>query len=421
MRGLPAAAILVLLTALPARGQVSGQVSGRSDSNMSRSGLHYRDVRDPDVVRGVWVTRWEYHSPESVTALISRAAVLGLTDIFFQVRGRADAFYRSELEPWGEELAGRLGLDPGWDPLEVAVREAHSRGLRLHAWINTFPIWSGDRPPPATDPLHVYLAHPEWIEANRYGETQRLGNRFGYVSASPGNREVQDHIQAVVMDIVNRYQVDGVHFDYIRLPDQDYSYDATSRGRFLAESRYETYMEWQTGQITGMLERIAASARARRPDLILTAAIVNHYRRAVSIFAQDPVAWTSSGALDYVIPMAYTSSPAEFAAMVEGYRIMLPGEKMAMGINLGEMPDSPTTAAAQVRRSLTTGTRGHVFFSLNDLDRLGSQTGDRGDLYGYLEELYGERFVVAERRAPERIDVLPVVARFTLLVVLLLP
>jgi uncharacterized lipoprotein YddW (UPF0748 family) len=403
--------------ALPA----SGQAPGRTDGYHSSPGLHYRNIRDSEVVRGVWVTRWEYHSPESVTALLSRAAALGLTDIFFQVRGRADAFYRSELEPWGEELAGRLGSDPGWDPLEVAVREAHSRGLRLHAWINTFPIWNGDRPPPVTDPLHVYLTHPEWIMANSFGQTQRLGNRFGYVSASPGNREVQDHVQAVVMDIVYRYRVDGVHFDYIRLPDQDYSYDATSRGRYLAESRSETYMDWQAGQITGMLERIAASARARRPDLILTAATVNHYHRAVSIFAQDPLSWTSSGALDYVIPMAYTASPAEFVRMMEGYRDMLPGEKMAIGIGLGEMPDSPAAAAAQVRRSLTSGTRGHVFFSLDDLNRLVSQIGNRGDLYGYLEELYGERFVVAERRVPERVDVSGVLAKLTLLVVLLLP
>jgi uncharacterized lipoprotein YddW (UPF0748 family) len=417
MRGLPAAAILVVLVAAP----VSGQAPGRSNGFISTPELHYRNVRDSEVVRGVWVTRWEYRSPESVTALVSRAAALGLTDIFFQVRGRADAFYRSILEPWGEELTGRLGADPGWDPLEVAVREAHSRGLRLHAWINTFPMWSGNRPPPVTYPRHIYLSHPDWIMANRYGETQRLGNRFIYVSASPGNREVQDHIQAVVMDIVDRYAVDGVHFDYIRLPDQDYSYDATSRGRYLAGNRHENYMEWQADQITGMLERIAASARQRRPELILTAAIVNHYHRAVGIFAQDPVAWTSSGALDYVIPMAYTPSAAEFAGMVEGYLDMIPGEKLAMGINLGEMPGRPTTAAVQVRRSLTSGTRGHVFFSLSELNRLAGPTGSRGDLYGYLEDLYGERFEVAERRVPVRVDLIGVLAKLTPLVVLLLP
>lgn len=384
-----------------------------------------RDVRDPDVVRGVWVTRWEFRSPESVAALMSRAAERGMTDVFFQVRGRADAFYRSSLEPWGEELTGTLGRDPGWDPLETALVEAHARGLRLHAWINTFPMWSGRRPPPETRPRHIFLQHPDWIMSNRAGETQRLGNRFGYVSASPGNPEVQAHIEAVVLDIVSRYAVDGVHFDYIRLPDHDYSYDAVSRGRFLTESRNETYMQWQAQELTGMLERISEAARAIRPDLILTAAIVNRYDRAVGIFAQDPVAWTGSGALDYVIAMAYTPSRFEFASMVEGYLSMLPAERVAVGINLEEMPADPAAVAAQVRETVRAGTRGHVFFSLEAFDRLGGMGVAMGnDLYAYLERLYGERFTAAEPLAaalPKHLYLLPALALTAVLVVLVVP
>ena len=358
---------------------------------------------DANMIRGIWVTRWEYRTTEDVTSLMSRAAGYGMTDVFFQVRGRGDAFYRSNLEPWGEELAGRLGRDPGWDPLEVAIREAHSRGLRLHAWINTFPIWSGTTLPPATQPEHVYLKHPEWIMSNRVGSTQRLGNRFGYVSASPANPEVQDHIQAVVMDIVGNYEVDGIHYDYIRLPDHDYSYDAVSRGRFLRESLSLSYMEFQADEITGMLERIAGSARARRPGLIMTAAIVNRYNRAVGIFAQDPVAWIEGGALDYVIPMMYTPSPAEFVDMMNGYREVLPAGRMAAGINLGEMPDDPHAVAGQVHQSLLAGIRGHVLFSLanvDDLDRLASRY---DNLYSYLEVLSDADFAEVVQRSPVRL------------------
>jgi len=403
------------------------QSSASSPVRLWSQETQLRDVRDPDVVRGVWVTRWEYSSPESVTALLSRAAARGLTDVFFQVRGRADAFYRSSLEPWGEELTGILGRDPGWDPLEVAVREAGARGLRLHAWINTFPIWNSHRPPPETSPRHVYLDHPDWIMSNRIGQTQRLGNRFGYVSASPGNLEVQAHIEAVVLDIVSRYDVDGIHFDYIRLPDQDYSYDAVSRGRFLRESHDETYMEWQANEISGMLERISRSARAIRPGLIMTAAIVNHYHRAVGIFAQDPAVWIASGAIDYVIPMAYTPSRTEFASMVEGYRDVLDRDQMAVGINLEEMPNDPYTVAAQIHETVRAGTRGHVFFSQESLDYLARSGAAGGDLYSYLEGVRGSRFVVAERvrRAVQMppIEVLlrPAVAVTVVLAVLLLP
>jgi uncharacterized lipoprotein YddW (UPF0748 family) len=403
------------------------QNTSSSPASLWSQETQLRDVRDPDMVRGVWVTRWEYSSPEAVTALMSRAAARGLTDVFFQVRGRADAFYRSSLEPWGGELTGVLGRDPGWDPLEVALREANARGLRLHAWINTFPIWNSHLPPPETSPRHVYLDHPDWIMSNRAGQTQRLGNRFGYVSASPGNPEVQAHIQAVVLDIVSRYAVDGVHFDYIRLPDQDYSYDAVSRGRFLRESRDETYMQWQAKEISGMLQRISESARAILPGLIMTAAIVNHYHRAVGIFAQDPAKWTASGAIDYVIPMAYTPSRTEFASMVEGYRDILERDQMAIGINLGEMPNDPYTVAAQVHETVRAGTRGHVFFSQESLDSLARMGTAGGDLYAYLEGVRGERFVVAERvpsnERPLPLELLlrPAVAMTVVLAVLLLP
>lgn len=399
--GGPGCALLVLgLLLLPRPG--AAQDRPEFSGGERDSWLRWRQVRDPGVVRGVWITRWEYSDPASIGRIMSRAARQGMTDVFFQVRGRGDAFYRSSLEPWAAELTGRLGEDPGWDPLETAIGQARARGLRLHAWINTFPMWSGRRPPPPSTPRHIYSAHPGWIMANRSGMTQRLGNRFGYVSASPGNPEVQQHIHDVVMDILSRYPVDGIHFDYIRLPDHDYSYDAVSRGRFLRESTHGTYIQWQAEQITGMLERIAADARLLAPGLILTAAVVDRYERAVGIFAQDPAAWTQPGVLDYVIPMAYTPLPAEFADILHGWLEMLPPEKVAAGISLDETEGLPGAVAAQVHESVMDGVRGHVFFSLRGLDRLGLlaaagvPAGEGGDLYGFLEEVRGMRLAAAE-------------------------
>jgi uncharacterized lipoprotein YddW (UPF0748 family) len=355
-----------------------------------------------------------------VVAGAAAAPDAGLTDLFFQVRGRGDAFYRSALEPWGAELAGRLGADPGWDPLAVAVAAAHARGLRLHAWINTFPMWSGTVPPPETSPRQVLLEHPEWVMTDREGRIQRLGNRFGYVSGAPGNPEVQARVEAVVLDLVTRYQVDGIHFDYIRLPDQDYSYDAVSRVRYLRESVDETYLEWQADQISGMLRRIAERARAANPGLILSAAIVNHYHRAVGIFAQDPVAWTADGVLDYVVPMAYTPRPGEFADMLQGYREALPASRVVMGINLEEMPGSPGTVADQVRQSLE-GTSGHVFFSRRAFQGLLARAALDGDLYAGLERLQGTPLAVAEPDPAALARLLVGVARRLAAVLLLLP
>ena len=77
-----------------------------------------------------------------------RAANANFNAIFFQVRGNADAYYASQLEPWASRPSGTLGQDPGWDPLAVAIAEGHARGLEVHAWINVFPSWLGETAPP---------------------------------------------------------------------------------------------------------------------------------------------------------------------------------------------------------------------------------------------------------------------------------
>ena len=238
--------------------------------------------------------------------------------------------------------------------------------------------------------------------ANREGRTLRLGNRFGYILAAPANPAVQAHLQAVVLDIVDRFPVDGVHFDYIRLPDHDYSYDAVSRRRFLRESEdTDTYLGWQAREITGMLQRISDSVRPRRPGLIMSAAIVNHYHRAVGIFAQDPLSWLECGALDYVIPMMYTPSLSEYLDMITGYLEVLPPERIVAGLNLGEMPDDPATVAAQVYHSVVIGVRGHAFFSLADVDALvGKAPIGPENLYSYLETLQGATFEQARPAEP---------------------
>src|SRR5882672_4850343 len=111
-------------------------------------------------VRAVWVTRWDYRTEEDVRSIIARSASLNLNRVVFQVRGQADAFYRSSLGPWGEELWGpseRNG-DPGFDPLETAIDEARRRGLELHAWANLLPGWKGPTPPRSEK--HVVHLHP---------------------------------------------------------------------------------------------------------------------------------------------------------------------------------------------------------------------------------------------------------------------
>ena len=176
--------------------------------------------RDPNVLpaidrefRGLWVAtvnNIDWPSRPGLTAdsqrtellaLLDRAHAAGLNAILFHVRPAADAVYRSPYEPWGAMLTGRQGGDPGWDPLAVAVAEAHRRGMELHAWINPFR---------AGDARDTALLAPNHVFHERRDLVRTYGTQLWF---DPGEPAVHDRSMRAILDIVNRYDVDGVHLD----------------------------------------------------------------------------------------------------------------------------------------------------------------------------------------------------------------
>ena len=176
-------------------------------------------------LRGVWVATvanidWPSRpglptdsARAELTAIFDRAEALHLNLVVFQVRPHGDALYRSGLEPWSEYLTGAQGRAPDvdWDPLEFAVAEAHRRGMELHAWFNPYrashPIAKSS--PAAT---HISRTHPEVVR--RYGR---------YLWMDPGEPLVQEHTLRVILDVVRRYDVDGIHIDdyFYPYPEKD--------------------------------------------------------------------------------------------------------------------------------------------------------------------------------------------------------
>src|SRR5215218_599068 len=192
--------------------------------------------------RALWVNRWDYGSAETIRQVMDIASRAHFNIVYFQVRGPSDARYRSQLDPCSALLCGRLGGVPTWDPLEVAVREAHARGLQLHAWINALSGWESVRAADcdrlvrsvAGQPNHILIDHPEWAMHTRLRLPMGCPNGpdVEYVYLSPGVPEVRTHLARVAADVVRRYQVDGVHLDRIRYPGDDYGYDRASLAEF---------------------------------------------------------------------------------------------------------------------------------------------------------------------------------------------
>jgi uncharacterized lipoprotein YddW (UPF0748 family) len=237
----------------------------------------------------------------------------GLTHVFLQVRGRFDAFYASGLEPWARGLAGTLGEDPGWDPLEHAVKAAHARGLQLHAWINVYALWQGAKAPHSVGVPHPLEQHPDWRIEDRAGNT--IGPRHSYQFASPGNPEVRAHLVAVVDDLDERFDLDGIHLDYLRYPGRDWGYDAASLAAARVDGELpEDFDEWRRQQI-----RETVGAMDAVVDVPLTGAVWGiHTDRwgwgasgGNDTYFQDSHGMLQAGTLAAAAPMIYWPVAAE--------------------------------------------------------------------------------------------------------------
>jgi uncharacterized lipoprotein YddW (UPF0748 family) len=276
----------------------------------------------PRNIQAIWVTRFDYRSEADVVRIIQDCQQLGFNTILFQVRGAGTAYYRSQIEPRAAELGGG---DPGFDPLAVACREARRCGVGLHAWINVMPAWRGPRPP--TDPEQLYNKHPDWLWYDQSGRRQPLSTF--YVSVNPCLPEVRNYLTALCQEIVNRYDVAGLHLDYIRFPNEppgradakaDYPRDARTVALFRQATGRQpdrdraAWDRWRTDQVTALVRDIRQMVRRTQPEVALSAAVgpdPDNHRRA---YYQDALRWMDEGLLDFVVPMNYTFDDKEFAA-----------------------------------------------------------------------------------------------------------
>lgn len=298
-----------------------------------------RRVAEVHAPRAIWVTRWDYKTPEDIERIVNDVAGLGLNTILFQVRGEGTVMYRSRYEPWGREFGRR---DPGFDPLAVAVAEAHRRGLSLHAWINTMPGWKGKRPP--ADPRQLYNAHPDWFLYDRRGHRQPLSDH--YVILNPALPEVRDYIAAVCREIIGGYDIDGLHLDYIRFvtdesgAGRDYPYDHRTVARYRGSMGLHPDQDprrwhlWREQQVTAVVREIRGQQRQLKPQIVLTAAVIGDRRKARGESFQDAEAWLNEGLVDAVLPMAYRQTPEEFARLISDWRAHAHGEPVVPGIGI---------------------------------------------------------------------------------------
>ena len=317
-------------------------------------------------------------------ALLERAQAIGLNAIVLQVRPSADAIYPSALEPWSEYLSGTSGQAPdeAWDPLAEWVASAHARGLELHAWFNPYRARHSLARSPAA-PTHVLNAEPQIVRA--YGDQHWM---------DPAEPRAVERLLAVVRDVLQRYDVDGVHIDDYFYPypirdaqgaEQPFPDDAPWQ-RHLAAGGTPDRAAWRRAQVDALVERLYREVHSSKPWVrvgVSPFGLPRPERRPPGIegFSQydklyaDVERWLAQGWLDYLAPQLYwpiAPAPQAFAVLQRIWRESNPrGRHVWPGLFTSRLgaernPYDAAEVLAQVALTRHAGAirDGHLHFSM---------------------------------------------------------
>ena len=253
--------------------------------------------------RAVWVSYLEWAAMDFSTEDAFRAGVvqlldnctgLGLNTVLAQVRPFGDALYRSSLFPWSHLCTGVQGQDPGFDPLDVLLTEAHARGLSLEAWVNPYRLRSSASMPPVLAESSLLNTHPEWV---------CTVNEGAYLN--PAIPEAADYVVQGVAELVQNYAVDGIHFDDYFYPTTDPSIDAAQ----FAASGEADLTAWRRANVTRLVKAAHDAVKAADPTLRFGVSPQGNPDNDRNEQYTDLSVWlTASGAdavVDYLCPQIY--------------------------------------------------------------------------------------------------------------------
>jgi uncharacterized lipoprotein YddW (UPF0748 family) len=346
--------------------------------------------------RGVWVAAvanidWPSRpglpvdsQKAELVRILDRSKQLGLNAVILHVRPAGDALYDSKLEPWSEFLTGVQGQapEPFYDPLEFAVREAHTRGLELHAWFNPYRA----RHPAARTELaanHIARTHPDLVKP--YGS---------FLWMDPGEDVVRDRTVEVIVDVTRRYDVDGVHIDDYFYPYRERGPDgreidfpdSVSFAKYRAAGGTLGRSDWRRNNVDRFVTQMYQAVKRVKPWVKVGISPIGSWRPGVagpqirgfdayeSIFA-DARKWFAEGDLDYFVPQIYypiARTDVSFPIMLDWWAKQNPkGRGLYAGLIPGNVSATNWLSDEIIGQIYITrahdGAHGHVHFSMRSL------------------------------------------------------
>lgn len=301
----------------------------------SAQSMNNWDITSPlTETRAVWLTTiggldW----PKTKNAELQKKELCDILDklkkanintILLQTRIRGTVIYPSAIEPWDDCITGRSGKFPGYDPLQYAIEECHKRGMELHAWIVCIPLGKLQKQK-ALGAESILRQNPKLCKTVK-GECFMI----------PGNPETANYIAKLCGEITEKYDIDGIHLDYIRYPESSYGFSDIN----MMLPKYRNKDEWRRENITRIVQRISEKVKSIKPWIKMSCSPIGKYNdlsryssknwNCFSAVYQDPVEWLRNGYMDELFPMMYFQGDHFYPFLynwneVRGQKPVIPG------------------------------------------------------------------------------------------------
>lgn len=337
---------------------------------------------DEGFIRAFWVQAFEpgLKTPDEIDQLIQDVKAANMNTIIAQVSRRHDAYYDSKVLPRTQDPT----VPEGFDSLGYLLKKAKKESIDVHAWVAVGPMWSTAYNGEPKDSNHIWNTHGPNATKEETWVTQNYNSDFSYWQPylDLGNPDARDHVVAMVTDIVKNYDVDGVHLDYIRYPEDGNGYNPTSLKRFQSETGRtdrplpsdSEWITWKVDQVDSFVKRLYGEILAMNPKVNLTAAVLSwgfDDPRKTDWWDMDPVQrahqnwkkWVQEGYLDYAYVMNYDNDadPARkerFNQWIEWQKDLPRNRGVLIGPAL--YLNSISNSIQQIHRSITPSTAGNM-------------------------------------------------------------
>ena len=332
--------------------------------------------------RCLWIVRESMYDSSSIDSALVYAYQSNYDIVFIQVRGRGYAFYDSNIVP------KHPNIDPDFDPLEYAITLGNALGIEVHAWLNSYILWSSKYEP--ENPEHLYHTHKEWVEADRNLKmdsqiklSEPKSPQWEGIYLSPLHPEVNTYLLSVYSEIINEYKIEGIHLDYIRFQDEIYGWNRYGMKEFekiydfsprditrgiippdIADSIRIAWKQFRLDAVSELVHDTYGIIQNSGKEISLSAAVKPNLMEARNRWNQDWGRWVHEGYIDFVVPMNYFKEIRDFNNSVQIMKSNLHADDMnriIMGVSTYNQ--DAQSAADKILLSRLNGFRGISVFS----------------------------------------------------------